>query len=110
MFIALNHQTVEYTRSIYNLIDVLGDIGGLQVCLHLVLGFLASVLLKGGVMNSLFSKLFFFMPDQPPEQTNMVADHAGRQMNHQGGPRAGQVAAVVATSSKLRRQKTYDPC
>ena len=50
---------LNHSRAIYNILDFLGDIGGLRDALKLIASALATFFTKGRLTNLLISKIFF---------------------------------------------------
>ena len=59
---SLDSSVLNHSRAIYNLLDFLGDIGGLYDCLKLIAWPLISVFGSGAMTNRLNSKVFYTEP------------------------------------------------
>ena len=55
-------EKVAFNRSVYNGLDLLGDIGGLYGILHLLANFFVNHINASGLFNDIVTKLFFGMP------------------------------------------------
>lgn len=56
---SLHKSVVSHSRAIYNVLDFLGDIGGLRDALKLIAQILVSFFTSGGMMNHLISRVFY---------------------------------------------------
>lgn len=59
---ALGKNEVYHSRAIYNVLDFLGDIGGLRDALKLIASILVGLFGSEGLKNKLLSKNFFTEP------------------------------------------------
>ena len=66
-----------YSRAVYTLLDLLGDVGGLTDALKLIGSIVVAVLSDGGFSNYLISKLFYkYKKDGNAKESNyMVQDY-----------------------------------
>ena len=61
-----------YSRSVYNALDFLGDVGGLFDGLKLLLGPIIGLLSQGGLSKWLISRLFYLPPPKGPHPKQSI--------------------------------------
>ena len=59
----VDSSVLNHTRAIYNVLDFLGDIGGLYDGLKIIAWFLTKIFTHGSFENYLNSKIFFKEPE-----------------------------------------------
>ena len=64
MFYQDSHKIV-HSRAIYNILDFLGDVGGLLDALKLIAGTIVGLILRDNLTGKLVSLLFFFKDSAP---------------------------------------------
>ena len=60
------------SRSIYSLLDLLGDVGGLQEALKLIFGSILGLIGQGGLAQHLLKRLFYGEPDSNEESSSKI--------------------------------------
>ena len=63
IFVTAATERIESSRSIYNLLDFLGDVGGLREAFRLISGSILGLIGQGGLAQHLLKRLFYKEPD-----------------------------------------------
>ena len=81
--IGASPDTIIYSRAIYTLLDLLGDVGGLIDALKLICSMIIAVISNGDFSNYIISKLFYsYEKTHNNRESDYTSSEVPQNLNH----------------------------